>query len=474
MAADSIPITPHSPTKPVFDYMVMQKFGLEEASLPQSSILLNKPFSFYNTYKLFIWFGFVVVFILIILVLILFINVIKRRAAQKTLIENERKYRTLVETVPQGIIEVDKDLIITFANSALRKNFDLWDLDLIGKSIYKFISSDQAEILRNRFSNILEQRVNFPQYSGSYRTIKGKSLYVQLDWSYKRNADGNIVGFISVVSDITQRIKAEKEAKIRQEQLIQADKMVALGTLVSGMAHEINNPNNFILINIPILRKVWKSVLPILDSYFQKNNDFYVARFPYKVIREDYFEICSNILAGTNRIKSIVNDLKEYSRKDVGELIENIAINNVVTSCINLLGNNINKYTNHLHLDLAKKLPAVRGNFRHFEQILINLIQNACQSLRSKTDPVSIKTCLQNGRVEIHIIDKGIGISKENISRIFDPFYTTKRNEGGTGLGLSVSNSLVQKYEGELRFNSIENDGTTAVVSFPAINKVTE
>jgi len=469
--ADSIPIMRESPTRPVFDYVMMEKFGITESDLPSESMILNKPFLFYEKYKNLVWSGIGVFLLLSLLILILFINIIMRKTAQTTLVENEKKYRTLVETVPQGILEVDRNFYITFANTALRKNFDVWDVDLMGKSIYEFVPQDQVENLRKRFKSIIEERISLPQYIGSYKTIKGKLLHIQLDWSYKRDVHSQIVGFISVVSDITQRIKAEKEAKIRQEQLIQADKMVALGTLVSGMAHEINNPNNFIMINIPIIRKVWKSILPILDAHYKINSDFQVARFSYEVIREDYFEICSNILAGTNRIKSIVNDLNEYSRKDVGELTENIAVNGVVTSCINLLGNNIKKYTNHLQLDLEKNLPAVRGNFQHFEQILINLIQNACQSLKSKNNSVTIKTCQQNGQVRIHIIDKGIGISKENLTRIFDPFYTTKRDEGGTGLGLSVSNSLIQKYKGELRFISIENEGTTAIVSFSAITK---
>ncbi len=467
--ADSIPIMRESPTRPIFDYVMMQKFGINESELPPESIILNKSFSFYKEYKNLVWGGIGIFLLLSLLILVMFINIIKRRTAQKTLVENERKYRTLVETFPQGILEVDKNLIITFANTALKKNFDYLDTDLIGKSLYDFVPQNQMESLQRIFESIKEERVNFPQYAGAYKTKKGKSLYIQVDWNYKRDVNGDIIGFISVVSDITQRRKAEKEAKIKQEQLIQADKMVALGTLVSGMAHEINNPNNFILINIPILRRVWKSVLPILDEYHKKNTDFDVARFPYEVIREDYFEICSNILAGTNRIKSIVKDLKEYSRKDTEELIENIEINGVVSSCINLLRNNIKKYTNNLELNLAKDLPAVKGNFQHFEQILINLIQNACQSLPNKNKLITIKTCQQNGKVQIHIIDKGVGIAKENLTRILDPFYTTKRNEGGTGLGLSVSNSLVKKYQGDLRFISSEHEGTAAIVSFPAI-----
>jgi signal transduction histidine kinase len=259
----------------------------------------------------------------------------------------------------------------------------------------------------------------------------------------------------------------EEKARIQRQQLQQADKMISLGLLVSGVAHEINNPNNFIILNIPILKKVWISVLPVLDEYYETHKEFQIARFPYEQMRDEYFEICSNILDGATRIKTIVKDLKEYSGKEVEGETELIDINKVILSCINLLGNNIKKYTNHLSLELAENLPLIAGKYQHFEQILINLIQNACQALKNRDDSVVIKSIHNNNVVEIYVIDSGIGIAKENLNRIFDPFYTTKRDEGGTGLGLSVSNNLVKKYNGNLTFVSNTAKGTSAIVSFP-------
>ncbi len=462
-----IPIVRNSPTRPIFDYRMMKRYGINESMLPPETIIINRSFTFYEKYKNVVWSGILIILVLIGFVLVLSINIIMRKKAQQTLIEKEKQYRTLVETIPHGILEIDKNAKITFVNTVLRKNFHYSDFELLGNSLYDFIPLEQRDILRITLNNLLKERVSSSQYIGKYYTKEGASLFVQLDWAYKRNAQGNVSGFISIISDITKRIKAEKEAQIKQEQLIQADKMAALGTLVSGVAHEINNPNNFIMLNIPILRKIWVSVLPILDEYYDNNGDFQVARLPYKQMREEYFDICSNILDGAGRIKVIVKDLKEYSGKEVENITEEIDLNKVVLSCINLLGNNIKNYTNHLKLELSHELPLIVGNFRHFEQILINLIQNACQSLADKDKAVVIKSIHNNDIVELHIIDNGIGITKDNLHRIFDPFYTTKRDKGGTGLGLSVSNNLVQKYNGNLKFLSVENKGTTAIVSFP-------
>jgi len=467
VSADSIPIVRNSPTRPIFDYRMMNRFGIKESMLPPETIIINRSFTFYEKYKNVVWIAIMIILVLSGFVLVLSINIIMRKKAQRTLAEKEKQYRTLVETIPHGILEIDNNARITFANTAFKKNFQYSDSELLGQPLYNFIPENQLNMVKTTIDNILEARLSSPQYIGKYYTKNGKPLYIQIDWAYKRDAQGDISGFISIVSDITKRIKAEKEAKIKQEQLIQADKMVALGTLVSGVAHEINNPNNFIILNIPILKKVWISVLPVLDEYYETHKEFQIARFPYEQMRDEYFEICSNILDGATRIKTIVKDLKEYSGKEVEGETELIDINKVILSCINLLGNNIKKYTNHLSLELAENLPLIAGKYQHFEQILINLIQNACQALKNRDDSVVIKSIHNNNVVEIYVIDSGIGIAKENLNRIFDPFYTTKRDEGGTGLGLSVSNNLVKKYNGNLTFVSNTAKGTSAIVSFP-------
>ena len=128
----------------------------------------------------------------------------------------------------------------------------------------------------------------------------------------------------------------EEEAKLHREQLIQADKMVALGTLVSGVAHEINNPNNFIMLNAPMLKKIWENVLPALDDYYRENDDS-IMGFEYGVIRNKFFQACSNILEGSNRIKQIVEDLRKFSQKNATDVLEQVDVNSVVTSSVNLL-----------------------------------------------------------------------------------------------------------------------------------------
>ncbi|MCA9735377.1 MAG: PAS domain S-box protein [Deferribacteres bacterium] len=468
-SANDIPIVGDSVEQQIFDYVQMRRFHLDEKDLPENSIIINRPFSFYREYKYLVWTVFVIFSALALLIIFLLINIVSRRVVQKALKESERKYRILVETVPNGIIEIDLTGNIIFTNTAFQNMVSYSENELKLKLISDLEDNGQSIEEQDFIIRLLEATTDVKQKISKYRAKNGKFVDVQLDWRLKQDEYGNAVGIISIVSDISQRLKAERDAKIRQQQLIQADKMAALGTLVSGVAHEINNPNNFIMLNIPTLQRTWKSILPILEEHYKYFGDFKISGIEFTIMRSEFFEICANILEGSSRISSIVKDLKEYSRKEETEVLVPVNINDMIKSCVNLLGNNIKKYTDYFSIELAEPLPNVNGNFQHFEQVVINLIQNSCQALGDKTKKIKVQTLRsKNGqRIEIRILDEGIGISKEILSRICDPFFTTKRNSGGTGLGLSVSNSIIQKYKGNLRFISHPGEGTTAIISFP-------
>lgn len=272
--------------------------------------------------------------------------------------------------------------------------------------------------------------------------------------------------------EISERIKMENRAKIHQEQLIQADKMVALGTLVSGVAHEINNPNNFIMLNAPMLKKIWEHVLPVLDDYYDENDDSIIG-FDYKTVKSKFFQACSNILEGSKRIKHIVDDLQKFSRRSVTEVSEQVDVNSVVNSSVNLLGNLIKNSTDRFFVEYGE-LPFISCNYQHLEQVVINLIHNSCQAITEKSKGLYIKTAFNeaDGHVEISIEDEGIGIPADHIPRVTEPFFTTKRDSGGTGLGLTVSNRIINGYGGKLEFVSTPGEGTTATVFIPTSRKM--
>ncbi|MCP4353592.1 MAG: response regulator [Desulfobacterales bacterium] len=274
--------------------------------------------------------------------------------------------------------------------------------------------------------------------------------------------------------EIDERKRLEKEAELQHQNLIQADKMIALGVLVSGMAHEINNPNNFIMINTPIIKEAWENVIPILEEYYENNGDFKVAGMSYTELRENIPDLFSGIIDGSERIMNIVKNLKDYARQESSDMTQEIDVNDVIDSAIPLLSNQIKKSTNKFEKKLGKDLPLIKGNFQRIEQVLINLLQNACHAITDPDKGISIVTHYfkESGRVVIEVSDEGIGILPKNLPYILDPFFTTKRDIGGTGLGLSICAGIVEEHGGALECASETEKGTTFRVWLPVSRKL--
>lgn len=245
--------------------------------------------------------------------------------------------------------------------------------------------------------------------------------------------------------------------------------MATLGILVSGVAHEINNPNNYIMLNAKILSKVWNDITPILKQYYEINGDFVLAGMPYSKAHERIAQLISGISEGAERIQKIIQSLKDFARQDRGDLDQSVDINAVVETAILIVNNLIQKSTNRFSVKYAKELPIIKGNFQQLEQVIINLITNSCQALPSKEKRITVSTSYDrdSDSIVVKVRDEGMGIPAENLKHILDPFFTTKRNSGGTGLGLSVSYSIVKDHGGDLSFTSEPGKGTTTIVKLP-------
>ena len=270
-------------------------------------------------------------------------------------------------------------------------------------------------------------------------------------------------------TDITGFKEAAEREKIHRQQLQQADKMASLGILVSGVAHEVNNPNNFIMLNAPLLRETWEDAKPVLAAYYKKHPEFELGGLPYPEMSETIPKLFDGIEHGANRIKLIVEDLKNYARKDTSHYDSTVDLNRVVQEASSLMKNLIGKCTESYTVSPETERVLVRGNRQKLEQVVINLIQNSCYALQSKSASITVKVV--SGKMEHRIIveDEGAGIPENDIPQITDPFFTTRRTEGGTGLGLSVSAGIIQEHNGRLLFESTVGKGTTASIILPRL-----
>lgn len=265
--------------------------------------------------------------------------------------------------------------------------------------------------------------------------------------------------------------KRTAELHIQQQQLIQADKMTSLGILVSGVAHEINNPTGLLLLNLPIIQEAWQDCEEVLEQHYQQQGDFMLGGLAYSQIRDDIPVLINDMHEGARRIKRIVNDLKDFSRQEDDNSREPFDLNTVVAAAVRLVENSINSSTEHFNVSYSNKLPQVYGNAQRIEQVIINLILNACQALNARNEAITLRTYChpETQQVCLQVIDEGCGIDADNLARLLDPFFTTRRETGGTGLGLSVSSGIIQAHGGQLQFESTINQGTTVTLTLPCI-----
>ncbi|BCS52689.1 response regulator [Geobacter sp. SVR] len=289
-----------------------------------------------------------------------------------------------------------------------------------------------------------------------------------------RDSNGTISHFLAIKEDITEKVKLEEEAKRTQVKLIQADKLSSLGLLVSGIAHEINNPNNFIMRNTELLDEAWHDAMPILDEYYREHGDFNLGDFQFSEASGILPRLFSGLKDGSLRIRNIVERLKNFARQDSGSVKDCFDLNKIILDAISILNHEINKKCENFHLAAAHALPMAMGNAQQIEQVMINLIMNSLQSLPDKTRGIRIETALteDNKHIVVTVTDEGCGMPSEVLEKLTEPFFTTKGDSGGTGLGLYISTSLLRENNGTLLFASKSEAGTTATVTLKVFQQL--
>jgi len=391
------------------------------------------------------------------------------RSALEAVRLSEEKHRTILNTIEEGYYEVDHGGNLTFFNDSLCKISGYQRAELIGMNYRQFMGEETAEQVYQAFNKVYRTGKTTKSFNWESFSKDGGKKYIETSVSAILNPEGQRIGLRGVARDVTERKKAEERSEIQQQQLMHASKMVALGKLVSGVAHEINNPNNFIMLNSPILKDAWDNALPILEEYYEENGDFVLGGMNYSEMRKNIPALFSGITDGAKRIKHIVEDLLNSVRGDTADLTQNVDINAVFVSAVSLVSNMIKKSTNHFEIDYGKNLPLLKGNFQRLEQVAINLIQNASQALPSTDRGIFISTAYDrdSSKIFIRVKDEGAGIAPELLSQITDPFFTTKQKSGGVGLGLSISLRVIEEHGGSIQFESQFGSGTTVHISLP-------
>ncbi len=255
----------------------------------------------------------------------------------------------------------------------------------------------------------------------------------------------------------------EKLAEERAKQLMHADRLITLGTLSAGLAHEIKNPATFISGNIQTMEKFWDVLKGIIPEAIKKNED---NKDRLSFIQEEMSGIIAGIKDGVSRIRKVVDSLKAFSRKENQEkkpfvVIERI--DNALMLCQKMLKDNVT-----IEKNLLEEEVFVEGDAQQIEQVLINLFVNANDAMEGRQDARLIITTEKNhDKVNIYVEDNGLGLSEEQFAKIWEPFFTTKPAGKGTGLGLPLCRSMVEGHGGKLEAENREEGGLRFKISLP-------
>jgi|GEM_PF-548845 len=388
-----------------------------------------------------------------------------RLQTEKALRKSEEKYRRVFESIQDVYVETSLEGEILEISPSVEKIFKYKRAELIGTSLNQFFAS--AENRRATMDAIL---ADDHLYNREIALLDkdGNSAHCLLNAVLVRDDQQQPYKVISSLRDITESKKTAAALERARTDLYQAQKMKALGTLVSGVAHEINNPTNLIMLNIHLFKSLWQDLLPLLTEFTASDPERKFGGLPVNYLEENLHLLINDTEMAVTRIAEIVKSLKEfYSRSSVSDKVP-LDINAAVDNALKLTKTMLRKSGIALLTDLASGLPKINANLQSVEQILMNMIINAGEAIEHGNGQVTVTTAREGeDRVLITVADNGKGVAPEMSDNLFDPFVTNKQESGGTGLGLSVTYSLVQAHNGRIRFRNRPGGGAEFAVSFP-------
>ena len=360
--------------------------------------------------------------------------------------ETKGRLETMFKAIPDEVVLIDKKRKVVMTNRE-----DVEPGDYCFRSFFKRDKPCEdcrlARILQDKTPVTLTMRLD-----DRYLQVHALPVY---------NQEHEVDGILEFYRDVTLE-------KTYDQQLQQADKLASLGQLVSGIGHEINNPNQFIRGNIKIIKQSLEDMLPIVEDYYKDHPDLKIARLNYDFFRQHIMTLVDDMAHGSERIKGIVEGLRTFVRKDEGLLVDTVDINTLIEASTRLVHKEVHKHAD-IELDLTDDLPTFTGNAQKIEQVMINLIVNAGEAIKEDVKGlITVRTRLDGRFIVAEVEDNGKGMNPQTMKQIFDPFFTTKRAKGGTGLGLAIAFRIVEEHGGSLSVKSKSGEGTTFTIRIPA------
>ncbi len=368
----------------------------------------------------------------------------QRDTEQKAaLAESEQLHRNMFEKNLAIMLLADpENASILGANAAAREFYGYSHAEFQNMKISKLNVTDETDI-RRKIKSI--ESAEGKHYHTKHKTSSGSVRELEVHATYLMMNEKPVI--LAIIHDISDRIKAENEREIAQTQLLHSSRLASIGTLASGVAHEINNPLNLLL---GYLSELEERPLPTDETWLN--------------------ELMKKMEKTVNRAAAIVKGLRMYARP-VSDEVENTDIHKILLETIDMVKGVYGKQRVSLHTKFGCLHPVFFGSGGKIQQVILNLIANAKDAVENNPEDkrhIEIRTHNEDNKIVVAIADNGHGIQAEHLPSIFDPFFTTKGPGKGTGLGLSISQSIINAMGGEISVESAHGKGTTFYIRIPA------
>ncbi len=400
----------------------------------------------------------------------------KLTKANKALKETTDHLSLILEFLPivSYTCNADEHSTITFVSNRVKEITGYTPAQFTGNHLFwqeHIHPEDQIQVLK-KLKSTTGKRAHQFEYrfqiaDGSYRWISDHRRLIKPG----KRSRSYMVG---AWQDITEDKKIRQEGDFRLQQMIQSHKLKALGEVVAGVAHEINNPVSFIANNITMLEEMWNAVEPILASDGASHPDWGDKGIGYVEVCTNMKEIIDEFKIASQRIKRVIAGLKEFARTDETVEKKPVNIEEVIQGVMIIVGAQVRKTVSRMDIYIDSNLPPIQGHFQKIEQVIANLLINAHQAITKDRKGKIIITARNIERLNailIEIEDNGIGMKKEVMDHVFQPFFTTRRDLEGTGLGLSISYGLIKEHHGMIGVLSRPNIGSKFSIYLPLDGK---
>lgn len=414
-------------------------------------------------------------------------------------------FESMLKAINMGVLLVDQDYKVLFSNHFMSINSGRPPEALIGHTLFEAFPELSERWVRQKINSVFtlqnfaftswQQRPHVFNFS-STRPISGtvSHMYQNCTFFPVQDANGGSLGVGLAISDATdtaarqlelaqlnELLEAEKSAQARliarleeaQAQLLQSEKMAAIGQLAAGVAHEINNPIGFVSCNVNSLRRYLTDLFALIDAYEHACDEGHAQAHPelavlrdktdYNFLRQDIDDLLAESADGLDRVNRIVKDLREFSHVDSCEW-QLADLHKGLDSTLNVIWNEI-KFKAQV-IKYYGDIEPIECMGSQINQVFLNLIINASHAVGANGE-IIISSGREGDGVFIDVADNGHGIPADIQNRIFEPFFTTKPVGMGSGLGLSLSYNIIVKHHGKLTVESEPGRGSCFRVWLP-------